>query len=68
MLLQLSPWVLAVEKAIMEDQVAKGAVVGILTLGRNVPTPIKSTLTLHAFIFDSEKNEIAFYKKLLPVE
>ncbi|OBX25897.1 hypothetical protein LX77_01612 [Gelidibacter algens] len=47
-------------------QVAKGLAVGILTLGMVVPSPIKSNLTLHAFIFDSEKNEIVFYKKLMP--
>ncbi|MBJ7879322.1 hypothetical protein [Gelidibacter salicanalis] len=47
-------------------QVAKGVAVGILTLGMAVPSPIKSNLTLHAFIFDSEKNEIVFYNKLLP--
>lgn len=49
-------------------QVAKGVAVGILTLGMVVPTPIKSNLTLHAFIFDSEKNEIAFYKRSIPLE
>lgn len=49
-------------------QVAKGAAVGILTLGMAVPTPIKSNLTLYAFIFDVQKNEIAYYKKSLPVE
>lgn len=49
-------------------QVAKGAAIGILTLGMYVPTPIKSNLTLHAFIFDSEKNEITFYKRAMPVE
>lgn len=49
-------------------QVAKGVAVGILTLGMYVPTPIKSNLTLHAFIFDSEKNEIAFYKRSIPLE
>ena len=49
-------------------QVAKGAAVGILTLGMAVPTPIKSNLTLYAFIFDAQKNEIAYYKKSLPVE
>lgn len=47
---------------------AKGAAIGILTLGMYVPTPIKSNLTLHAFIFDSEKNEITFYKRAMPVE
>lgn len=49
-------------------QVAKGVAVGILTLGMVVPTPIKSSLTMHAFIFDSEKNEIAFYTRSVPVE
>lgn len=49
-------------------QVAKGIAVGILTLGTVVPTPVKSNLTIHAFIFDSEKNEIAFYKRSVPVE
>jgi len=49
-------------------QVAKGAAVGILTLGMVVPTPIKSNLTLYAFIFDAAKDEITYYKKSLPVE
>lgn len=49
-------------------QVAKGAAIGLLTLGMYVPTPIKSNLTLHAFIFDSEKNEIVFYNRSMPVE
>jgi len=49
-------------------QVAKGAAIGILTLGMAVPTPVKSNVTLYAFIFDAQKNEIAYYKKSLPVE
>lgn len=49
-------------------QVAKGAAVGILTLGMAVPTPVKSNLTLYAFIFDADKDEIAYYKKSMPVE
>ena len=49
-------------------QVAKGVAVGILTLGMAIPTPIKSNFTLHTFIFDAQKNNIAFYKKSLPVE
>jgi hypothetical protein len=49
-------------------QVAKGIGVGLLTLGMYVPTPIKSNLTLYAFIFDSQKNQVAFYKKTLPLE
>lgn len=49
-------------------QVAKGIAVGVLTLGMVVPAPIKSNLTLHSFIFDSEKNEVAFHKRSFPVE
>ena len=49
-------------------QVAKGVAVGILTLGMAIPTPIKSNLTLHSFIFDAQENKIAFYKKSLPIE
>ena len=49
-------------------QVAKGAAVGILTLGMVIPTPVKSNLTLYAFIFDADKDEITYYKKSMPVE
>lgn len=49
-------------------QVAKGAAIGILTLGMAIPTPIKSNLTLYAFIFDADKDEITYYKKSMPVE
>jgi hypothetical protein len=49
-------------------QVAKGAAIGILTLGMAIPTPVKSNITLYAFIFDGEKNEIAYYKRSMPVE
>jgi hypothetical protein len=49
-------------------QVAKGAAIGLLTLGMAIPTPIKSNLTIYAFIFDSEKNEVAYYKRSMPVE
>lgn len=49
-------------------QVAKGAAIGILTLGMYTPVPIKSNLTLYAFIFDAEKNEVAYYKMVPPVE
>jgi hypothetical protein len=30
-----------------------------------VPTPAKSNLTLYTYIFDSEKDEVAFYNNLL---
>lgn len=49
-------------------QLAKGAAIGILTLGMAVPIPVKSSLTLYAFIFDSQKGEITYYKKSFPVE
>ncbi|WP_417885074.1 hypothetical protein [Zunongwangia sp.] len=49
-------------------QVAKGAAIGILTLGMAVPTPIKSNLFLHGFIFDSKNHNVAFYKRVLPQE
>ena len=49
-------------------QVAEGVAVGILTLGLFVPAPIKSNLSLYSVIIDSQKNEIAFYKKTLPIE
>ncbi|WP_019039074.1 hypothetical protein [Psychroflexus tropicus] len=46
-------------------QVAKGIGVGILTLGMYVPTPVKSNMTLYTYIFDSERNEVAFYRRML---
>jgi len=49
-------------------QVAKGAAIGLLTLRMAVPTPVKSNLTLYAFVFDAEKNEVAYYKRSMPVE
>ena len=49
-------------------QVAKGVAVGVLTLGLFAPVPIKSNLSLYSVIVDSQKNEIAFYKKTLPIE
>lgn len=49
-------------------QVGKGAAIGVLTLGMYAPIPVKSNLTLYSFIFDSEKNVVAFFKKALPVE
>ncbi len=44
-------------------QVAKGLAMGVLTLGMIIPTPMKANVTIFTFIFDSENNEIAFYKK-----
>jgi hypothetical protein len=49
-------------------QVVKSIFVGILTLGLYIPTPIKASLSVEVFIFDSQNNEIAYYKKTAPVE
>lgn len=49
-------------------EVAKGAAIGILTLGMYYQVPVKSDITLYGIICDSEKNEIAFYNKTLPIE
>ena len=56
------------KKSNYRGQVAKGVAVGILTLGMAIPAPIKSNLTLHSFIFDAQENNIAFYKRSLPIE
>ena len=50
------------------NQVAKGIGVGILTLGMYAPVPVKSNSTLYGIILDSDRNEIIFYGKALPVE
>lgn len=55
-------------KANYRGQVAKDAAIGILTLGMAVPTAVRSNITLYAFIFDAQKNEIAYYKRSLPIE
>jgi hypothetical protein len=49
-------------------QIAKGVVVGVLTLGLFAPVPIKTNLSLYSILVDSEKDEIAFYKNTLPIE
>lgn len=49
-------------------QVAKAIGVGILTLGMYSPVPIKSNITIYGIIFDSKLNEIAFYKRTMPIE
>lgn len=49
-------------------QVAKGIGVGILTLGMYAPVPIKSNITVYTVIFDSKRNEIAFYNRNMPIE
>lgn len=49
-------------------QVAKGIGVGILTLGMYTPVPIKSSFSLFTIILDSERNEVVYYCRTLPVE
>ncbi|RAV27964.1 hypothetical protein [Sinomicrobium soli] len=44
-------------------QVAKGAALGILTLGLYAPVPLKSNITIHTVIFDGERGNIAFYRQ-----
>ena len=44
-------------------QVAKGIGVGLLTLGLYTPVPIKSSLVLYGFIFDSKKDEVTYFKR-----
>lgn len=50
------------------NQIAKGIGVGILTLGMYVPVPIKSSFSLFTIILDSERNEVIYYCRTLPVE
>ncbi len=49
-------------------QVAKGAAIGLVTLGMYMPMPVKSSLMVHAFIFDAQKKEVAFYRHTAPAE
>jgi len=44
-------------------QVAKGAALGILTLGMYYQTPIKANSTIYVIIIDAYKNNIAFFGK-----
>lgn len=46
-----------------EGQVAKGIGVGVLTLGLYTPVPVKSSLVLYGFIFDSKKDEVTYFKR-----
>lgn len=47
-------------------QVAKGIGIGILTMGMATVVPIKSSLNLYTFIFDSKKDEVAYFKRQIP--
>ncbi len=44
-------------------QIAKGAAIGILTLGLGTQTPIKATSTVYAMIVDAKDNNVAFFRK-----
>jgi len=44
-------------------QIAKGAAMGILTLGMYYQTPIKANSTVYAMIVDSIDNNVAFFRK-----
>jgi len=44
-------------------QIAKGAAIGILTLGMYVQTPIKSSSVIYVMIVDIKQNNVAFFKK-----
>lgn len=44
-------------------QLAKGAAIGILTLGMSYQTPIKASSTVYAMIIDAKDNNIAFFRK-----
>ena len=44
-------------------QIAKGAALGILTLGMYYQTPIKAYSTIYAMIVDSKEDNVAFFRK-----
>jgi hypothetical protein len=44
-------------------EIAKGAALGILTLGMYYQTPIKAYSTVYAMIVDSKEDNVAFYRK-----
>jgi hypothetical protein len=44
-------------------QVAKGAALGILTLGMYYQVPVKAYSTIYAMIVDSKDNNVAFFRK-----
>lgn len=51
------------EKGNYGGQIAKGAAIGILTLGMVVPVPMKANSTSITCIIDTRNKEIAFYRK-----
>lgn len=44
-------------------EIAKGAALGILTLGMYYQTPVKAYSTIYAMIVDSKEDNVAFYRK-----
>lgn len=44
-------------------QVAKGAALGLLTLGMYYQVPVKSNSTLYFIVADAQRHNVAFYKK-----
>lgn len=44
-------------------EIAKGAAMGILTLGMYYQTPIKSNSTIYVMIVDTKENNVAFFTK-----
>lgn len=44
-------------------EIAKGAAMGILTLGMYYQTPIKSSSTIYVMIVDTKENNVAFFAK-----
>jgi hypothetical protein len=44
-------------------EIAKGAALGILTLGMYYQTPIKAYSTIYAMIVDSKEDNVAFFRK-----
>lgn len=44
-------------------QIVKGAAIGLLTLGMYTQTPVKANSIINAMIVDSEKNNVAFFRK-----
>ena len=44
-------------------QIVKGAALGLLTLGMYAQTPVKANSIIYAMIVDSEKNNVAFFRK-----
>jgi hypothetical protein len=51
------------EKGNYGKQVAKGAAMGILTLGMYYQTPIKANSTIYVMIVDAQENNISFFRK-----